>query len=129
MRMNESLVNNLIVNAVQTATRDIREAFVENGLRMIRLSLHEDIDLISATFNNDNNESAWCNITEIMYTPSEGDFYFTIIGEDVDGNMWSGYLDKYYGDYFDVAQSIGHIYEAVAMIVNKGEFFDIEKED
>lgn len=122
---NENKVNDMIVDAVQYAINDFKNIFEKFNLTKVNFSLHEDIDFISAVFNNDNNECAWCNITEVVI--AESGEWFTIMGEDSDGRLWSGYLDKHYGEYFDVAQSIGQIYQAIVHIANEDGFKDIEK--
>lgn len=121
--MREESVNEAVSALVQDATRGIKDAMRENGLVKICFTLH-GIDLPSAIFYDDNDVCERCDVTEISLS---GDV-ITLVGEDNNGHIWSGYLDRYYGDWFTVADTIGHLYRAVAEVVNGKKFFDIEKE-
>ena len=67
------------------------------------------------TFNNDKGEVSCQELGEITY---QDDSNLVYISTDC---KFSGYTDGYYGDYFDVAQSLPKIYAAIVDIVNAND--------
>lgn len=113
--MDRNKYNNLICNAVQNCTEEIASLMKERGLRMIDFVEH-DIDLPTTTFENGSSGEYSFECIESIYLDSE---------ENIILNGESGiqaYLDGNYGDFFNVADTIGALYAAVYDCFEKVDF-------
>ena len=119
IRYNPNKINDIIVGAVQHAVTDMREMAEKYGFKRIIFSEHASVYTPSVTFNDDNGENWYEEVRELDFTDKE-----CII---VKGESCEGYLDKWYGDYFDVGHTIGRIYYAVAEICNHDDIKECEK--
>ena len=105
-----------VSDLVSQCHKDIVEIFKNHNIAKIYFSQHEDVlqeGIPSATFNDDNNDAEWRELGEVSYCEGTRDLIY--ISADC---KFSGYTDGYYGDYFDVAQSLPKIYAAICDIVN-----------
>lgn len=108
-----------VSDLVSACHKDIVNIMKENSIEKIMFYQHEDVlqeGIPSATFNDDNNEAHWRELGEVSYC--EGTRALIYISSD---GKFSGYTDGYYGDYFDVAQSLPKIYAAIVDIVNAND--------
>lgn len=104
--MDRNKYNNLICKAVQNCTEEIVSLMKERGLRMVDFVEH-DIDLPTTTFENGSSGEYSFECIESIFLDSE---------ENIILNGESGiqaYLDRTYGDFFDVADTVGKIYAAL----------------
>ena len=114
--------NDKIIGLVVDATNEIIEMFKEHNLRNIQFMYHPNIDAPFCVFDDGTGEEYKClKATEIALSPD----YSTIIIISDETN-WQGYLDGFYGDFFDVAQSIGDIYKSVVEVIEENNFAEVE---
>lgn len=124
MKYQPNLYNERISDLVSQCHKDIVEMFRDNGIEKILFGQHKDVlsnGIPYATFEGDDSSRYMDDVEEIVL--SEGDHHLTIIGK----KRYSGFTDGYYGDYFDVAQSLPRIYAAICEIINAGDIKDNEK--
>lgn len=124
MKYQSNLYNERVADLVSRCHRDIVEMFKDNGIEKIIFSQHEDVlseGIPYATFEGDDFSSYSDDVTEIVL--SEDDNHLTIIGK----KGYSGFTDGYYGDYFDVAQSLPRIYAAICDVINAGDIKENER--
>lgn len=110
--------NRKVSDLVSACHKDIVDIFNSHNIAKICFSQHEDVlqeGIPSATFNDDNNDAVWRELGEITYQKDNNLVY---ISNDC---KFSGYTDGYYGDYFDIAQSLPKIYAAIVDIVNAND--------
>lgn len=119
--------NTQIVSLVVSCHRDILEIMKSNKVKRILFNQHQNVleDSVSATFEDldDFGLTARLDVGELCIENEGGDLVY--ISED---NRFSGYTDGYYGDGFDIGNSLPRIYAAVCDIANAGDFRDNELE-
>ena len=107
-----------VSDLVSACHKDIVDIMKENSIEKIMFHQHEDVlgdGIPMVTFNNDKGNVSCQEVGEITYM---NDSNLVYISSDC---KFSGYTDGYYGDYFDVAQSLPKIYAAIVDIVNAND--------
>lgn len=107
-----------VSDLVSACHKDIVDIMKENGIEKIMFYQHEDVleeGVPMVTFNNDKGKVSYQELGEITYMDDSNLVY---ISHDC---KFSGYTDGYYGDYFDIAQSLPKIYAAIVDIVNAND--------
>lgn len=108
-------LNDIICGAVSVCTTEMLAIAKRLGIDHISFSEYPDVETPSATFNKDSNVELgfWEEVESLAFDQEN-----TVISiASVNGN--TAYLDTAYGDYFDVAQSLPHIYRAFMEIATK----------
>lgn len=108
-----------VSDLVSQCHKDIVDIFKSHNIANIYFSQHEDVlqeSVPVVTFNNDKDELSCQELGELTYCEGTKDLLY--ISADY---KFSGYTDGYYGDYFDVAQSLPKIYAAICDIVNTND--------
>lgn len=108
-----------VSDLVSQCHKDIVGIFKEHGIEKIYFSQHEDVlqeSVPMVTFSNDKDELSCQELGELTYCEGTKDLLY--ISADC---KFSGYTDGYYGDYFDVAQSLPKIYAAICDIINAND--------
>ncbi len=107
-----------VSDLVSACHKDIVDIMKENNIEKIMFYQHEDVlddGIPMVTFNNDEGNVSCQELGEITYRDDSNLVY---ISSDCE---FSGYTDGYYGDYFDIAQSLPKIYAAIVDIVNSND--------
>lgn len=122
MKYDKDKYNYKISDLVADATSDIKEMFKEHNLCKICFTFHPNVDAPHCIFEREiNGKSEYKRLP--IYEISLNGNDLVIIAEDT---RFSGYLDGFYGDYFDVGQRIGQIYESVVEVIEENKFASIE---
>jgi len=104
--MNKYKYSDIICDAVANCTKEMISLMKERGLKMVDFVEH-DVDLPSTVFENESTGEYQFEDIESISLNEENEII--VKGE----SGITGYLDKYYGDFFKVADSIGYIYRAL----------------
>lgn len=123
MKYQPNLYNERIADLVSQCHKDIVEMFRDNGIDKIIFSQHEDVlsnGIPYAVFEDDDFN---CELSDIGEVNVNGRCLM-YISSDI---KYAGYTDGYYGDYFDIAQSLPRIYAAICEIINAGDIKENEK--
>lgn len=103
---------------VSACHNDIVDIMKKNSIEKIMFYQHEDVlddGIPMVTFNDVKGNVSCQELGEII---CQDDRNLGYISSDY---KFSGYTDGYYGDYFDVAQSLPKIYAAIVDIVNAND--------
>ena len=118
--------NDKICALVVDCHRNIVDIFKTHHIARILFSqhegsgiLHDDVPMV--TWNSDFVEAS-CQELGKIEIQEDGDLVYT----SRDGTF-SGYTDGFYGDYFDIGQSLPKIYAAICDIVNAGDIRENER--
>lgn len=102
--------NDKIATDMQQCVAELLELGRKNNISKLRLKDHK-IEIPSATFNDENGNIGYEKIEEIEFRSD----MITIFSKN-----FTAYLERTYGDYFDVGQSTPHIYAAVIDCIKDG---------
>lgn len=122
--LQRNIYNEKVSDMVACCHRDIVKIMQENDIRRIIFSQHEkqlEEGIPFVTFNDADFNSSCVDLGEVLLNE---DGSLNYISCDL---KFSGYTDGFYGDYFDVAQSLPKIYAAICDIVNAGDVKDNER--
>lgn len=115
--------NDRAMDMVQSIYRDIKDFAEEYKVAKIDFSLHSeeifDGGVPEARFSNYNDETSYQEVGEIIIN----DDSIAIVSKDC---RFTAFVDEYYGDYFDVAESLPKIYAAICDILNGNDLKPIE---
>lgn len=111
--LKDNKFNDITVGTVAVCTLEMLALAKRFGITDIELDKYDDIEDCHATFDNDGGESRYQQVSALRFNQDEKTV--TIFGALGD----SGYLDCQYGDYFDVAKSLPHIYKAFMECLKK----------
>ena len=103
---------------VSACHKDIVDIMKKNSIEKIMFYQHEDVlgeGIPMVTFNDYKGDVSCQELGEII---CQDDGNLGYISADY---KFSGYTDGYYGDYFDVAQSLPKIYAAIVDIVDAND--------
>lgn len=118
-----NLYNERISDLVSQCHKDIVEMFRDNGIEKILFSQHENVlsnGIPYAVFECEGLKHLFSDVREVCL--GNGVLFF--IGKK---KYCAGYTDGYYGDYFDVAQSLPRIYAAICDVINAGDIKENER--
>lgn len=111
--------NDLISGLVAVCTREMISMARRKGISELRFEDHPDVDEPFATFNADDPVTGCSMDAHLAVASMEfSDDEIVIRPKD---EKFSGYLDGHYGEGFDVAQSLPHIYKAFVEAVGSKE--------
>ena len=102
--------NDLVSGLVAVCTREMISMARRKGISELRFKDHPDVDEPFATFNADDPVTG-CSVDVRLAVTSMEFFDDEIVIRTKDENF-SGYLDGHYGEGFDVAEALPHIYKA-----------------
>lgn len=108
--LNPNKYNFLICNSVAACTREMVILAGIYGIKRIEFKNYPQIDTPSVTFNCDE-IAEYADVKALVF--DSDDAPVIIEGE----HDWKAYLDDDYGDYFDVAHSVGRIYHAFIEVI------------
>lgn len=109
--------NDRTVSLVQDCVNELLELAERHGIGHINFQKHP-VDIPNATFNDDCGHIKWSPVKRVEFKEE------TIVIHSEDQ---TAYVDRTYGDYFDVAQSLPQIYAAVIDCIEDGIHEDERK--
>ena len=111
--------NDLVSGLVAVCTREMLATARRKGISELRFKDHPDVDEPFATFNADDPVTG-CSVDVHLAVTSMEFFDDEIVIRTQDENF-SGNLDDEYGEGFDVAEALPHIYRAFVEAVGSVE--------
>lgn len=121
--------NDRVTDMVVKCHRDIVEIMQQNSISKIMFAQHEAVlqdGIPYVTFNDDDNNYSCVELGEITLNNYALHNYEDLVYTSSD-QKYSGYTDGFYGDNFDVAESLPKIYAAVCDIINTDDIKENER--
>lgn len=115
----EDKYNNEVCRMVNSCHREMMEMARRFGIARIDFSLHPDIEPVSARFDDEQGRCGYEEITTLAFD-REHDMI------RIRSEHFSAYTDDTYGDYFNVADKLPLLYQAMVRILQE---YDIKPEE
>lgn len=110
--------NVMLNNYVSECNKAIFDILKKHDVVKVVLADH-DVEEVCAVFEDEDLHFAYCTITELVF--DKANETLMVNGVDRDGNLWGGYIDKYYGDYFNVPSVVCYIHDTLVKIFGEDE--------